>query len=240
MAATNFRLVGYRTGSAVLELQEAPPNADDTLTIPTVGAATQNIANLLDSLEQGDLDPAVIDDLDETRRAIGEDGSFRITVTGRRKRGLVNEATITRLRKKHTDQQVPMHVTVFGRLHLIATEGPRVEIRGTDNYNWSCTYPPELEPKILGLIKRQVRAEGLGVRDRANRGTLQIEQIEQLPQYEQTPLFSGAAVPVDELEREQGITKPQGLSALSIADLPDSDEIDRYLAAILDEGRGSD
>ena len=235
MAVANFRLVGYKTGSAILEIEELLPQVDErSLQIPTEGAATQNVKNLLDAIDAGTLDPAVIDDLDEARRALGDDGAFGIKVPARRKRGLIDARRIQKLRQARAAQPEATHVTVFGRLHLIATEGtPRVEIRAADGYNWSCTFPPELEPQVLRLIKRQVRAEGSGYRERANRGVLRLEHIEPLPQYEQTALFSFTVVPATELEQSQGIQGPQGLSTLGIEDLPDDDAIDRYLAEML-------
>lgn len=234
IAATSFRLIGYKTGSAVLKLEEVAPDVDDpALRMPTDGLATQNLRSLLDSLESCDLDRAVIDDLDEARRSLGEDGSFAVKVPHRRKTGRINAKTIDRLRTTSSGRVQPVEVTVFGRLHLIATEGtPRVEIRATDGYNWTCSYPPELESKILGLIKRQVRAHGMGVRERANRATLRIDEISPLPHYDQTPLFSLDTVPAEELERDQGIAGPQGLSSLAIADLPDDEEIDKYLVLL--------
>lgn len=235
MAATNFRLVGFRKGSAILELEEPPLADEKALQIPTDGTATQNLKNLLDGIEAGTLDAAVVDDLEEARRAIGDDGWFDVKVPKRRKRGVVDATTITRLRKTSQVKRSPSETTVFGRLHLIETETPRVEIRATDGYNWACTYPETLEPTILGLIKRQVRATGLGVRERANRGTLEIAEIEPLPEFEQTPLFSPRPVPTDELEREQRIEGPQGLGSLSLEELPNDEAIDRYLAAILED-----
>jgi hypothetical protein len=236
MAATSFRLVGFRRGSAILELEEPAPVDEKSLQIPTGGSATQNLKNLLDSLEAGTLDPAVVDDLETARRAIGDDGRFEVKVPTRRKRGVVDAPTITKLREANRVKPSPSDTTVFGRLHLIEIEGnPRVEVRGTDGYNWTCSYQPELEPQILRLIKKQVRAEGQGVRERANRGTLHIEAIDALPEYEQTPLFSPQLVPTSELERGQGIEGPQGFGALSIEDLPDDDAIDRYLAVILED-----
>lgn len=237
IAASSFRLVGYKRGSAILEVEEVAPEADGkALQIPTDGTATQNLKNLLDQMDAGTLDPAVVEDLDEARRAIGDDGRFGVKVPARRKRGVVDATTITRLREAPVLKPSPSEMTVFGRLHLIETEGnPRVEIRGTDGYNWSCSYPEQLEPQVLRLIKKQVQAKGHGVRERANRGSLHIDEIEPLPEYEQTPLFSFHAVPTGELEREQGIEGPQGLQALTIADLPDDEDIDRFLAIMLED-----
>jgi hypothetical protein len=234
MAATSFRLVGFRRGSAVLELEEPALMDEEALQIPTDGPATQNLKNLLDSIDAGTLDPVVVDDLEAA--AIGDNGSFAVTVPARHQRGVVDAATITKLRAANRVKPSPSEVTVFGRLHLIETEGtPRVEVRATDGYNWTCPYPAEIEPEVLRLIKKQVRAAGLGVRERANRGTLQIDEIEGLPEYEQTPLFSPQPQPVSELERGQGIERPQGLGALSLENLPDDDAINRYLAIILED-----
>ncbi len=237
MAATSFRLVGYKVGSAILEVEEAVPDTDENaLKIATEGPAIQNMKSLLDAIEAGALDPAVVDDLEEALRAIGEDGRFTIKAPARRKRGVVNAATITRLRRANAVEPDPRYMVVFGRLHLIATEGtPRVEIRATDGYNWHCVYPRELEPQVVQLVTRQVQAKGWGIRERANRGRLRLESVEGLPQYERTPLFSFVPVPTVDLEREQGIVGPQGLAALSIADLPDDEGIDRYLASILED-----
>lgn len=238
MAASSFRLVGYKIGSAILELEEAPAVPEEkTLQLPTEGLATQNLKHLLDSIDGGAvLDPVVIEELDEARRAIGEDGRFEVKVPTRRKAGVIDALTITKLRETTVVEPLPTELSVYGRLHLIATEGtPRVEIRATDGYNWSCTYPPELEAQVLGLIKKQVYARGSGIKERANRGTLRLTEIQPLPEFEQTPLFSAKPVSASELERDQGIEGPQGLQSLSITDLPDDEDIDRYLSIILEE-----
>jgi hypothetical protein len=238
LAATSFRLVGYKRGSAILDLEEAAPRDDDkALPFPTEGIATQNLTNLLDSIDSArPLDPAVIDDLDEAVRALGEDGSFRVKLPARKKKGRVDTRTIAKLRKATRAQPVSSHRTVYGRLHLIEVEGssPRIEIRATDGYNWSGSYPRELEPMVVRLVGKQVRASGYGTKERANRGSLELEAIEPLPQYEQTPLFTFGQVPASKLEQEQGITGPQGLAAVAIAGLPDDQELDRYLELTLE------
>jgi hypothetical protein len=237
IAATSFRLVGYELGSASLRLEEVAPEEDGKpLRIAADGTATQNLRSLLDSIDECAVDPAVIDDLDEARRSLGDDGSFEVKVPARRKLARIDARTIKRLRTARPEEPGLTEMTVYGRLHLISTEGtPRLEIRGTDGYNWSCSYPDELESEVLRLIKQLVVAQGVGRRERANRGMLGITEISPLPEYDQTRLFSFTKVPAEELERTQGIAGPQGLESLGIADLPDDEEVERYLALMLEE-----
>jgi hypothetical protein len=237
IAATSFRLVGYRVGSAVLELADAAiPPETESLPIAAPGAATQNLDALMDGIDDGDLEPAVVDSLDEARRALGEDGRFSLRLAKRKRVAHVDSRTIRRLREAKHELPAPVTVTVFGRLHLISTEAPRprVEIRATDNYNWVCLYDVDMEAKVLPLISKRVWARGLGTRERANRGTLKLSDIGALPEYEATPLFTYEAVPTEDLEREQGLPGPQGLGALGIADEAD-DDLDRFLAVMLED-----
>lgn len=233
IAATRFKIASYRLGSAIFELVE-PISTDIAATLPfdTEGPATRNLTAFLDSIESGELDPMVVDKLDEARRALGDHGRISVRVP-RRQTCCVDDKTIKRLRSAHRPPAKPEPVMVYGRLHLIASEGNRVEIRATDHYNWHCSYDDELEDRVLPLITKRVWARGLGARERANRGSLVIEDLGVLPEYERTPLFSDEPVPLNDLLDEQGITGPQGLAAVGISDMS-NDEVDRFLAVMLE------
>jgi hypothetical protein len=232
-AASSFRLVGYKVGSAVLDLAEpVGDDAPDTLDVETEGPATRNLRALLDGVEHNDLEPVIIDQLDDARRALGEHGSFAVCVP-RRQVCNVDATVVKRLRSFPTPQPNAELVTVYGTLHLIESEKRRVDIRATDSYNWQCTYDPNLEASVLPLITHHVWARGMGTRDRPSRGTLRLEDLGPLPEYETTPLFTGEPVAIEELVREQAVSTPQGLASLGLRDVS-KDEVDRLLAVLLE------
>jgi hypothetical protein len=234
MAATRFRLVGYKIGSAILDLADPIIESEtDALDTDAEGPATQNLRSLLDSLDAGDLDSVVVDALDEARRTLGEHGRFDVKVAKRHQVTHIDTNSISRLRARCLTSPSPQPVTVFGRLHLIASEGNRVEIRATDHYNWKCSYDPKLEEKVIPLITKRVWATGLGTRERANRGALTLEDIGALPEYEMTSLFTDEVVSTEDLQAEQGVDGPQGIAALGVPDIP-QDELDRFLAIVLE------
>jgi hypothetical protein len=232
-AASSFRLVGYGVGSAVLDLAE-PIRKDEanTLAIETDGPAMRNLRALLDGVEHDKLESAIIDQLDEARRALGEQGTFAVQVP-RRPSCAVDATVVKRLRAAPKPLATAELLTVYGTLHLIASEKYRVEIRATDGYNWQCTYEPSLEDKVLPLIKHSVWARGVGTRERANKGTLRLEDLGPLPKYETTSLFTGEPIPIDKLAEQQGIVAPQRLANLALPDAS-TDDVDRFLAVMLE------
>jgi hypothetical protein len=240
IAATSFRLVGYHIGSAELELADvSPASNDDQLFAGVPSIATQNLSALLDSVDRGELAPTVVESLDDARRALGDDGTFSVWVVRRPHETHITPQAIARLREATHEAPAPRLVTVYGKLHLIATEGPkpRVEIRATDNYNWTCLYDDDLREKVLPLIDKRVWARGLGTRDKPQRGTLDLTDIGPLPEAKATPLFSYAPVPTDELERAQGLSGPQGIDAVSLGTEPSDesdDDLDRFLSVMLE------
>lgn len=234
VVASNFKLVGFRIGSAILDLAEVAgdEHAADTLNINAEGAATRNLRSMLDCVDRGTLAGIVVDRLDDARRALGEGGRFGVTVP-KRARGLITAQTIEHLRACQGPAPRPEPTTVFGRLHLIASETHRVEIRTADNFNWACAYDASLNGKVIPLIARRVWARGRGVRERSNRGTLDIKEIGALPEYETTPLFHVEAVTISELSEQQQVQGPQGLDVVGVDDLSD-EEVDRFLATMLE------
>lgn len=232
VAVTSFRLVGFKIGSAILELADPSSEIEDgALPVSPEGSATRNLSALLEAINRSEVDQAVVDKLDDARRALGEHGTFLIRAP--RLNGEVNLEVINRLRASYQSSSAhPTPMTVYGTLHLIASEKYRVEIRATDNYNWSCKYDPDLEQKVLPLIKKRVWAHGNGVRERVNQGSLDIEDLGPLPEYESTTLFTAAPVSIDDLLATQHITGPQGLASLGSPGLSESD-IDSFLAVTL-------
>jgi hypothetical protein len=64
---------------------------------------------------------------------------------------------------------------------------------------------------------------------------MELREIEPLPKYEQTPLFTREAIPTGELERAQGVTRSQGLAALQDPEWVDDDASREYLSIVLDD-----
>lgn len=62
-----------------------------------------------------------------------------------------------------------------------------------------------------------------------------LREVESLPKFEQTMLFTTNAVPTAELEQQQGITRPQGLAALQDPEWVDDEASREYVAMVLDE-----
>lgn len=232
-AVTNLRLTRFRVGSGIATLEE-PPALETGLPLDIEGTAIWNLKSLLDSIERGDLDRPVIDLLDEARRQLGPDGRYVIAPVNHSPVEL-NLDTIRWLERAAAESDDPVHTTVSGRLHLVEVEEPfRVEIRASDGTNWACAYPPELEDKVLSLVKSIVWARGIG-RRKGKRGTMELQDIEGVPEYEQSELFTREHLSTEELERAQGIRAPQGLNAVQDAGWRD-DEADRmFLTSLLED-----
>jgi hypothetical protein len=180
----------------------------------------------------------VWNELSSARRAIGEDGRFGVRLPhDKRRKVVINEARLRKLKRPDTEG-VEGPVQITGRLHLIEANPPnrRVGILAQDGVDWTCTYPDRLHALVTHLVERLVRLTGTGRRMTAATGRAQIDDLEAIPEYAQDPLFADEPPSVEELRREQGIDKPQGLDAL-VGERPQDDqdrEADaRFLEAVL-------
>jgi hypothetical protein len=235
--ATGFRLVDFKTGSglATIEPSEAPEDEDRLL--DQEPPSLRNLRLLMDSVKEAKpLSRPVIQALDGACKALGEGGRFgarRQTET--RVPFFVDGETIQKLEAVDESDPPARSMAVHGRLHLLEFEQPmRAEVRAADGVNWACTYDEELEPRVVSLAKSNVRAKGVGRKTGPKSGTMQLERIDPLPEIDQASLFTVETIPTQELQREQGVVRPQGLATLQDPDWVDDDASREYLA-ILDE-----
>jgi len=242
--ATGFRLIHFKTGSGIATLEPLERGDEDQLGVNSHEApAVENLVELMDAVSSGGLEPAVIGSLDEARRSIGDNGLFGMRV-GERKNGRtqIDAETIGRLRAaaRDEDEATPKEMTVSGHLHFVDIEEPeRVAIRDAAGVDWVCTYPQDLEERVLALVHRIgsssviVWAAGAGVRTAPRKGTMHLRDIAAVPAYDQSSLFTFEPVPVEELQRQHGVDRPQGLAALSDPEWADDEQDRAYLAVLL-------
>ena len=237
-AATGFRLVAFRIENpGVAELEPLELAEPERQLLATEPASSENLRHLLEAVgAERPLSPRVIEALDGARKSLGRGGRFGVAFGPKESPFYVDGERIQRLHAATTLETEPKEITVSGRLHLIEVEQPgKVEVRATDGVNWTCTYDPALKPTVLRLVDSLVRARGLGRRTAHNRGSMELREVELLPKFEQTPLFTREPVPTAELERQQSITRPQGLAALKDPDWVDDEASREYLSIVLDE-----
>jgi hypothetical protein len=238
--ATSFRLVAFRKGSGIAVLEPGLPPDADALTgelPPTL--AWENLAGLLDAIDREDrLDVSITSELDAALKALGRQPRISVDVVraGSRRQHELTEERIARIRSKSEEaRDVDTELTVTGVLHAIDLEPDKVAIRTPSGVDWTCEYQPALEREVLSLIGHRVLAAGRGHATSPKAGTLQLEKIRALPEPEQTQLFTGRVVPLEALKEEQGITRPQGISAFVDPSWEDTEESEDFLRALLDE-----
>lgn len=234
---TAFRLVEMKPGSTLLTLEPIPPAALDAEAEPLAEVETlalENLAALLETVsdERAPLDAAVTDAVASARRALGTDGAIEIRIGDARHRVVIDKRRVRDLemRVRRYDAR---ELRISGRLHMIDVEPDKVGIRASDGVDWVCSYPEALESDVTGLLGKHVTARGVGQLQNANRGTLAIDAIRPVDEFEQTPLFTFERIPLEELLADQGVTAPRGAVSILPDDLSD-DEADRYLEALLD------
>ncbi len=234
---TAFRLVGFRIGSGIAVLEPTTEEADDPVLAQVPTLALDNLTSLITAVKAGQrIDTAVVDALETARRALGAEGRFDVSV------GLatdvapspavsLDEELLNQLRVP-AEETARRSQTISGNLHAIDLEPDKVGIRTPSGADWSCRYPEHLEPLVKSLIGSTVWARGVGALTSARSGSLELEEIQAVPQYEQTSLFTGEPVPLDELLARQEIIAPQGLKALADPEWEDNEESERFLEAI--------
>jgi hypothetical protein len=220
-AAAAFRLVEFRTGSAIATLEPVLPGdltaADSTLD-PGEALSITTLQSLLIAIHADERLPApVVEALGSARRAIGDDGRFGVEISGRRQspRVVIDQERMKRLQRPESGSQ-DAPITVTGRLHMIEVDQPgrRVGIRAQDGVDWTCSYPDEMHVIVTTLIERLVRVEGVGRRVTTATGRLAITRLEPIPEHTQDVLFTVETVSLEQLLTEQQIDRPQGLDAL--------------------------
>ena len=238
-AVAAFRLVGFRPGSAVAELEPQLPSevegSERFLDSELLQVA--NLRALIASVEREEALPeSVTDCLERAIRSAGEDGSLSIRL-GREQGGAaavrIDRGRIARLRAVSAAPEPSRVASVSGRLHRVDFEPDRLAIRASDGVDWDCSFPAALEDQVAALVNRLVWASGEGVLRSPRRGSMTLEAIRAVEQGTQTPLFTAEPVPDAQLGIEQGVLAPQGLDALAPEQWSEAD--DAYLRALIDE-----
>jgi len=234
--ATSFRFVDFNVGSAIAVLH--PPLTDgepDSLLdsdVPTL--AWTDVDDLLATADAGaHLEDDVAAELEPATRCLGKDGSFAVDyASGSRSRAHTFDlAGLAHLRAPRSVDAVRPH-TITGNLHAIDLEPGQVAIRTASGVDWRCSYPDDLEQHVLALIGTRVWARGTGKTTSARVGSLDVAEIHPVAVYEQTALFTGLPVPIDELMERQAIGSPQGLAAFADPEWELDEESERFLEAI--------
>jgi hypothetical protein len=238
-AAAAFRLVEFHTGSGIATLAPSINAAGHFLELDDSGdvLAVTTLRRLISDIDSdAPLPDPVVESLSSARRAMGEDGSFGVTLNGNgpARHVLIDAVCIQRLERPDPD---PTHtaITVTGRLHLIEADPPnrRVGVRAQDGIDWTCTYADHLHTLVTTLVERLVRITGTGLRMTVATGRLHIDELEPIPEHAQDALFSVETVPMAQLHAEQRIDAPQGLVALVDGEWEDDDESRLFLEATL-------
>lgn len=237
--ATAFRLVEFRSGSAIAVLD--PPTTDagpDLLTgsnVPTI--AWVNVDSFLTAVETRRLiEDDVANELEQATKCLGKDGSFVIDyrngATAKVHRFDLPE--LARMRAPQT-AEAPRQHTITGSLHAIDLGPDHVAIRTASGMDWRCRYPDELEERVMTFVGARVWARGVGKTTSTRSGTLEVVEIHAVAEYEQTALFTGAPLPLGQLMERQAVHGPQGLAAFADPEWEADDESERFLEAIFAE-----
>lgn len=238
-AVTSFRLVGFREGSgiATIEPELAELDGDTETMVDAEPIQITNLRALLASVEQGEkLPESVTDALEQARRAAGDDGTLVVDVpcptdsVELSRHVLIDAARIEKIRAASKTPPRPVVSSISGRLHQVDFEPDKLAIRASDGVDWVCNFPEELEHQVEALVNRLVWASGSGSLQSPRRGTMRLAEIKPVEQGIQTDLFSGEPTSDEELAAAQGISAPQGLDAIGVAEWTDAD--DAYLAAL--------
>lgn len=235
---TSFRLVAFRTGSAVLELEAFAPErgeADQEALDDVEKVAVENLRALLDSLASEDepIDEAVVQSVEAARRTLGEGGRIRVDVRSgsRRKRSLTIDERRGAALQRRVRRYAPGVQAVSGRLHAIDIEPDTVRIRTAQGVDWICRYSSEHEATVMALIGSVVAARGHGQLQSSNLGRMTITAVEALPQFEQSELFSLEPVTLDELVQRHAAAHARGPVSI-IPDEATDEEVDAFLNAL--------
>lgn len=237
---TAFRLVEFRTGSGVAVL-EPPLSADGVQGMPETFAdvptlAWANVSDLLDAMDSGrQLEEPVVRELELATRSLGDGGCFSIEyrAPGVVRTRRLDDGLLTELRAPLCEER-PQAQTITGLLHAIDLEPDKVGIRTPSGVDWTCRYPEVLEREVLAVLGSRVWAQGCGQLQSSRSGSLELEKIRAVNEFEQTELFTGPAVPLGELIEQQGVDGAQGISSLVDPDWAPGHDYDLFLEALID------
>ena len=229
---TAFRLVEMKPGSAILTLEPDVLEEEGAMFDETRTVAVANLEAMLEAVQGQDaFDPDVADALGNARRALGSDGQIRVKYPGQKKRFVIDERVDANLHERAL-RKGPRGMSLSGRLHLIDVEPDRIGIRAPDGVEWSCKYPAELEPAVKALLDENVWARGTGQLTGAQRGSVNIVELQPVGVVEQTPLFTYERVELADLMEQQGVVGPPVDDSAGLSDDLSDEQIDSYLAAV--------
>lgn len=238
---TAFRIVGFAPGSAIIELEPIRPAPADEIqeALDAELLPIETLRALMDSLEREEpVDAAVADAVAAARRTLGEDGVISIAVSSHSSPTAPRRVTIDRDVIADLNRRVRLYTErptrISGRLHAIDLEPERVQIRASDGIDWICSYPSELEDTVKSLVDETVWARGVGRKQSASRGTLNLQEIHHVGKFTQTELFTFERIPLSDLIEKQGILHPQGRVSVLPDDASD-EELDAFLDVLLED-----
>lgn len=235
-AATAFRLTRLEPGSTVATLEPDLPEApDDELPLDSLPYPVENLLSLVEKLEDDGLPADVSDSLDDARRTLGGDGAISVVFPPRIRRDHATiDAHALRRGKLGEDAEEALVTSIAGRLHRLELEPEKIGIRTASGVDWHCSYPEDLQQRVMGLVGQIVSVRGEGRRTSPLRGSMTLRWIDPVEQGVQSALFTAEQVNDTELLADQGISRPQGLAALEPHQ--EWDELDdAYVAALLDQ-----
>jgi hypothetical protein len=237
-----FRLVGLRPGSAIVEMEPiAPEDEAEQQALPSELLALANLRGLVEAVESAsaEVEPDVTESLGAARRALGTDGAIAVVFgsSNRKrqpKRVVIDERRVEDLAARRPRRRRTAN-RITGWLHMVDFEDPpKVGVRTSAGVEWICRYDDELEPVVLGLLKRNVWAKGHGVLTSSRRGEFTIEEIDAVDEYVQSELFEQERRPLEELRAEQDVGTPQGWNVFADPEWDDEDEASaRFLETVL-------
>lgn len=236
---TSFRLVRFLPGSAIMELEPIAADVADE-SQETLGEvetlSVENLRAFIDTLESDSIvDPVISQAVEGARRQLGDDGKIEISVGPPKhpsRHTIIDADTVAALAAR--GRRATSHrMTVSGRLHMVDVEPGKLAIRAGDGTDWVCSYPSEMEDDVAALVRQRVWARGVGTRQSASRGKLELDEIRPIERPVQSPLFVFERLPLADLIADQGITGPQGLQRL-LPDDVDDEELDAFVDALLE------
>ncbi|HUF59599.1 MAG TPA: hypothetical protein VMR89_08995 [Actinomycetota bacterium] len=240
--ATAFRLVELRPGSAIAVLEPAAIDDEttETLTPPPPPLAWRNLTGLIEAIEAEEpIDASVTDELESALRSLGTKPRLvvRVQSPGRKLEQVLDRARIKKIRSRlpQVTARTSVETAVTGILHAIDLEPDRLAIRTPKGVDWPCFYPSDFETDVLSLVGRRVMVRGEVIAEPGRKRALQIIDIREVPEPEQTTLFTEAPVSLESLLVDQGVTRPQGLSRFSDPAWEDNEESNLFLSAVLGE-----
>ncbi|HEX7094955.1 MAG TPA: hypothetical protein VF183_03670 [Acidimicrobiales bacterium] len=221
--ATSLRLVGIAPGST--QLLFAPTDAN-----LFGGEALETVDELISQLLENRLaDPVIESEMLEACRALGDNGSIQIEARGRAARFDSSQVRQTGVEPSPVGGTT---VAVDGWLHLADLATGEIKIRDVQGEEWTGRYDADLEPVVLALLGRSIRARG---------------EIEKAPRRVAIAELSPAGPPrgamlathrrsaaevISTAAAAQGVTSPQPLDVLR-ADVDPNDELEIAFEAAL-------